>query len=183
MKQMRQTRCRRTFKLVFSFLFVINLSYNVGLSVTNCSSDNPLSPFFSPNNETKIPCGICATVDTTDGSTLSFPNGLNVEEMLYFPSTSDVVIETSQIFVQGVFKINLPEINNTVCIYIISSAEKYLLPHPENFIQCGSNWCGMGKKVIIVARGTIDIDGVSDSDCLAWTALESMPDSNTLTVG
>jgi len=161
------------------------LTCNAALSVTKCWTDKiAFTSLISADSETNIPCGSCAVVDTTDGSTLSFPHGLNIEGMLYFPTTSNVTIETSHIFIQGILKIDPPIISNTVRVRMIGTQYEYLHPHAENSMECDSALgCNIGKKAIVVAGGTLDINGLSDPDCPAWTKLESIPDPNTLTIG
>ena len=70
------------------------LACNANLTVADCDATTGLTlssileASASANNngttaaEAIIPCGTCATVTVSDGSTLTFPSGLNVEGML-----------------------------------------------------------------------------------------------------
>lgn len=124
-----------------------------------------------------IPCGTCATVDTVDGSTLAFPRGINVEGMLHFPSSANVVVETTHVFVQGVLKMDAPEGDNEVRIKMVGTENQFLVPHSENSMACdATTGCNVGKKAIVVAGGRLDIRGLSDPTCPAWTKLQSVVD-------
>ena len=84
------------------------LPCNANLTVNDCSP--PTSPNYngflsSSIQQIVIPCGKCSVVDTTDGSTLSFTNGIDIQGMLYFPSTANVTVETTHVFVQGTLKV------------------------------------------------------------------------------
>ena len=97
------------------------LSCNSDLDVSACSTETTLSSILNNADTTKevlIPCGTCALVDTTDGSTVDIPAGLNIEGMLFFPSASHVTIETTHMFVQGKLKMDPPALASSNSIRV-----------------------------------------------------------------
>lgn len=164
------------------------LSCNNELDVSKCNTGSTLSSILSnadTSNEVKIPCGICALVDTTDGSTVAIPSGLNIEGMLYFPSSSNVIIETTHIFVQGKLKMDppAPTSSNSIRIRMVGGDDQYLHPHEENAASCDEDTgCSVGKKAIIVAGGQLDINGLYDSDCPSFTHLKALPSATQIQV-
>lgn len=162
------------------------LSCNAELDVSQCNTESPTLSSFLENADTSqevlIPCGTCASVDITDGSTVTFPSGLNIEGMLYFPSTSNVVLETTHIFVQGKLKMDPPEptSSNSIRIRMVGTDDQYLHPHEDNAASCDEETgCSVGKKGIVVAGGQLDINGLHDSDCPAFTHLKAIMPSDT----
>lgn len=127
-----------------------------------------------------IECGTCAIVDVTDGSTLEFPSGLNVEGMLYFPSSAKVTLELDHMFVQGTLKMDAPLVGNSVTFFMTGTDDRSLYPHAENSEACDPvSGCSMGKRAIAVAGGTLDISGLpEDKPCPSWTRL-SIPFSGS----
>ena len=112
-----------------------------------------------------IPCGKCVIVDTSDGSTTSLSDGLNIEVILYFPSAASSTIDTTHIVVQGVLKMDSPDssLNNKVRIRMTGSEDHYLYPHNDNVMSCDTmTGCKLGKKVIAVAGGRLNIRGLED---------------------
>lgn len=164
------------------------LSCNANLTVMkDCSSNITLSSILESTpggSEVLIECGTCAMVDVTDGSTLNFDSGLNIEGMLYFPSTAKVTLQLDHMFVQGTLKMDAPLVGNTVTFFMTGTENKILYPHYENANACKStNDCSMGKRAIAVAGGTLDISGISgDKPCPAWTHL-SIPSSDFSAIG
>lgn len=136
------------------------------------------------DNEVTIPCGSCYTVDVTDGSTLTVPGGLSVLGRLHFPSTSNLVLNTTSIFVQGMWSMDTPTLGNTVTISIFGNESKTLFPHdlccdssvdPFN-PTCDPNCAdkkGLGIKPFVVAGGQLDIRAI-DTTCPSWTKLRDV---------
>ena len=128
-----------------------------------------------------VPCGRCVVVDTADGSILNLPDGINVVGMLHFPSTANLTVVTTNIVVQGVLKMDPPSsaLGNKVRIKMVGSDDYYLRPHAENSLSCDeATGCLLGKKVIAVAGGKLDIRGLEDDTCPSWTKLQtSIPPS------
>ncbi len=112
-----------------------------------------------------IPCGECVKMDIIDGSTITVPGGLNVLGKLYFPSSANVKLRTTAIFVQGVWSMAIPEEGNSVTVALYGSGEQTLCPHDAS--SCVSNdfdsvygyecTCsepeGIGKLPFVVAGG------------------------------
>lgn len=174
--------------LLLSFLSSVSamdfkaLTCNDLLSVDDCSPDSlnyhgNLADLLA-SGDTQIPCGKCATVETTDGSELDgTATGINVEGMLYFPSTANLTLQTTHIIVQGILKMDPPSValGNKVTIRLVGSENRFLFPHSENAMACDSSTgCDIGKKAIVVAGGRLDIRGLEDPTCPGWTKLQSL---------
>mmetsp|Transcript_7650 Transcript_7650/g.10558 ORF Transcript_7650/g.10558 Transcript_7650/m.10558 type:complete len:1025 (+) Transcript_7650:187-3261(+) len=166
------------------------LSCNDELSVDDCviGSSNYLGTLSTvlgttPTGEqVVIPCGKCAVVETTDGSTKSLPDGINVEGMLHFPSTANLTLETTHIVIQGILQMDPPDaaLRNKVRVRMVGSEDHILYPHTENESVCDGMVCNVGKKAIVVAGGRLDIQGLEDDTCPAWAKLQStVPPSGT----
>ena len=75
--------------ILLSTLIATSLSEaNAVMSSINATS-------YPPNMETIIPCGVCAMADITNRQVLSAPTGIDVQGMLYFPSSTHGTLETS----------------------------------------------------------------------------------------
>jgi hypothetical protein len=171
------------------------LSCNADLDVSKCytattAGSTTLSSILNNDSDTSdevlIPCGTCVVVDTTDGSTVDIPSGLNVEGMLYFPSSANVTIQTPHIFVQGKLKMDPPastSSSNSIRIRMVGEEDQYLHPHEENAALCDEGTgCSVGKKAIVVAGGQLDINGLHDSDCPSFSHLKAMPSATQIQV-
>ena len=108
---------------------------------------------LTEEEEVVIPCGSCVRVDYTDGSTITLLGGLNIQGKLYFPSTSNVRIYTSHVFVMGILEMDPPEHPNTVEFRLFGSEIKLLHPIDNNEGACGDIGCQVGKKPFVVAGG------------------------------
>ena len=130
----------------------------------------------SSSSEVVIPCGKCAVASTTDGSTLDLPAGLNVEGMLHFPPSANLTVVTPHVFVQGILQMDPPDpdLANTVRVRLVGTDDQYLFPHEENAMACDpAVGCNVGKKVVAVAGGRLDVRGLAEDDaCPAWTKLQ-----------
>lgn len=114
---------------------------------------DPTSEYVT--GEAHIPCGVCAIVDYTDGETVEIPRGINVEGMLYFPSTANVEVRTPHLYVQGNLKIDAPNDGNRIKVHMIDTEkEQFMIPHVENANQCSALGCSLGKKAVGIAGGT-----------------------------
>eukprot|EP00593_Proboscia_inermis_P002038 CAMPEP_0171295950 /NCGR_PEP_ID=MMETSP0816-20121228/4613_1 /TAXON_ID=420281 /ORGANISM="Proboscia inermis, Strain CCAP1064/1" /LENGTH=220 /DNA_ID=CAMNT_0011769025 /DNA_START=46 /DNA_END=705 /DNA_ORIENTATION=+ len=109
-----------------------------------------------------IPCGRCVTMDYTDGETITIPGGLNVVGRLHFPSSTNVVVRTTAVFVQGSWSMDIPGEGNRVTVSLFGSEEQTLYPHNsccENIDDAYGYDCscsmaeGIGKKPFVVAGG------------------------------
>lgn len=156
------------------------LSCNANLTVADCDGATTLSSVLQASNgtsEARVPCGVCAVASVTDGSTLSFPAGLNVEGMLYFPSSANVTLEPRRVFVQGILKMDPPAPGNQVKFRLVGPDEdEYLFPHPDNAMSCdATTGCKVGKRPIAVAGGRLDIKGMQGSEtCPGYVPLRSV---------
>ncbi len=105
--------------------------------------------------EAHIPCGVCAIVDYSNGDTVEIPRGINVEGMLYFPSTANVELRTPHLYVQGNLKIDAPDEGNRIKVHMIDTGhEQFMIPHTENADQCSALGCSFGEKALGIAGGT-----------------------------
>ena len=105
------------------------------------------------SSQVTIPCGTCYTVDYTDGETITLDGGLNVLGRLHFPSTANVVLETTSVVVQGLWSMTTPNVSNTVTIRLYGTEDVYAYPHD----YCCSD------------------DTTCDSDCMHKANMESKP--------
>lgn len=113
-----------------------------------------LSSFVQEYNtdEIIIPCGQCVTVDYTDGSMLTFANGINIHGKLYFPSSAHVEFYTTNIFVQGILEMEAP--TQEVMFRFFGTQDRFLFPMDANAGQCHPlQGCNLGKKALAVAGG------------------------------
>jgi len=96
------------------------LSYNANLTVADCNGAsaltlssiladniNSVNTTSSSSNTTItpssaiIPCGVCAVADLNQETpTLTAPHGIDIQGMLYVPSTSVGILETAHLIVQ-----------------------------------------------------------------------------------
>jgi len=173
------------------------LSCNAGLSVSDCDAATGLtlsSVLGASGNgtEAKIPCGVCATVSVSDGSTLTFPAGLNVEGMLYVPSSANLTIEATRVVVQGILKVDPPAEGRTLRFSMINSpggaTPEFFVPHPENAEACdATTGCPIGKRAVAVAGGILDVVGTVDptggSGCPGYVPLRSVSGSGESVFG
>ena len=130
-----------------------------------------------PNARIVVPCGLCSIVDYTNGSTIILPNGLNIVGRLHFPTSTNVKIETTNIYVQGLFDLPSPlDNNNELTIHLYGTNEYWFSPHD------GSTGAQkVGKKPFVVAGGQIHIQAV-DEACESWTQLITKVDDYSLRV-
>ena len=132
-----------------------------------------------------VPCGRCAVASTNDGSTLDLPAGLNVEGMLHFPPSANLTVVTPHVFVQGVLQMDPPDsaLANAVRVRLVGTDDQYLVPHEENAMACDAlTGCNVGKKVIAVAGGRLDIRGLEDGACPSWAKVRRVlpPDAEAV---
>ena len=181
------------------------LSCNANLTVADCDATGlTLSSVLdsslqgSGNNGTAaaeaiVPCGMCATATVSDGSTLAFPSGLNVEGMLYIPPSASLTIEATRIVVQGTLKIEPPAEGNAVRFAMINPPApmpelEYFSPHPDNAAACdAATGCPIGKRAVAVAGGTLDVLGTADpasgGSCPGYVPLLSVSGSGESVFG
>jgi len=168
------------------------LPCNAALTIDDCDGTTTLSSILLSSSPT-IPCGTCAIADIINGETLSAPNGLDIEGMLYFPPSASGILEAAHIIVQGVLKIDPPtpiddaqgRTNGQVKILLNGpDSDVYMTPHTHNAMACemGGGSCNVGKRPIVVAGGRLDIRGMRDiatdgggsESCPAWVPLRSV---------
>eukprot|EP00592_Proboscia_alata_P025355 CAMPEP_0194445784 /NCGR_PEP_ID=MMETSP0176-20130528/128058_1 /TAXON_ID=216777 /ORGANISM="Proboscia alata, Strain PI-D3" /LENGTH=1683 /DNA_ID=CAMNT_0039272393 /DNA_START=372 /DNA_END=5422 /DNA_ORIENTATION=+ len=132
------------------------------------------------NDEVVIPCGTCAVVDYTDGSTIKFKKGLNIQGKLFFPPTANVEIYTSHVFIMGVLEMDPPAAGNKVKFRFFGDTDQYLHPIDNNSNACdATEGCKMGKKPFAVAGGKLNIHGLADPTCPSWARLQDLKSSDT----
>jgi len=134
-----------------------------------------------------IPCGTCYKVDYTNGETITIEGGLNVLGRLHFPSTANMVLNTTSVVVQGMWSMTTPDVGNTVKISLYGADDVYIYPHDNCCIDgaCDSE-CdqrdNLASKPFAVVGGQLDIR-VIDENCPSWTILKRVDaSSKTLTV-
>jgi len=151
-------------------------------TIYDSSSTDPLT----------VTCGQCVVMDYTDGSTLEVPGGLHVLGRLHFDKSSNVIVRTTGVFVQGSWSMDIPNEGNQVKILLHGFEEQTLYPHD---LCCTGNifkldYCdedcedkkAIGKKPFVVAGGKLDIRAV-DPTCKSWTKLEAINnDLDTVTL-
>ena len=115
---------------------------------TTSSSNTTITP-----SSAIIPCGVCAVADLdAETPTLTAPHGIDIQGMLYVPSTSVGTIETAHLIVQGTFKID-PHSEEFKIMLTGGEANVFLTPHDENLAACEMNLdgkCNLGKRPIAV---------------------------------
>ena len=150
------------------------LACNDGVAEVTAPIDS-CTPFSKLVNETLsadqsgrivVPCGTCSIIDYTDGETVTLPNGLNIVGRLHFPSTSNVKISTTMVYVQGLLDLPTPlESGNEVTINLYGSDEYWFAPYDGS-----TDAQAVGKKPFVVAGGKIHIQAVPN-ECEAWSHL------------
>ena len=91
-------------------------SHHFKESACNAAVDNAPCASFAEfmadkdptGGEIKIPCGTCVSLDTKDGSTYVFPEGLNIVGKLHIPNDAKVTIRTRYLLVQGLLRADPP---------------------------------------------------------------------------
>ena len=141
------------------------LECNDSIDTDECLSNAVgFSTLFSENQTglLTIPCGKCVVMDYTDGSTITIPGGLNVVGRLHFPSSANVKVRSTAVFVQGSWSMETPDEGNSVTISLYGSGEKTMYPHSEcctNIDDVYGYDCScsvpeaIGKKPFVVAGG------------------------------
>ena len=149
------------------------LQCNIDTSIDSddCLSNNSVgfSTLFSEDEVAPltIPCGRCVEMDITDGSTVTIPGGLNVIGRLHFPSSANVTLRTTAVFVQGSWSMETPDERKSVTVALYGSGEKFLYPHTsccENVdidnvygYDCTCSIPeGIGRKPFVVAGGKLE---------------------------
>ncbi len=120
-----------------------------------------------------IPCGACVIVDQQAGQYLTLEFGLRVEGKLYFPPSASLTIRTTFVLVLGVLKMDVPAPGKYVKISLFGEDDIYFMPTAQNSAACSSPGCKIGKKVIAVAGGRLDILGYA-AHCPAWEKLQDV---------
>ena len=93
------------------------LSCNENLTVADCNemtlssivadhlnfiaSSNTTHNTTTPSSPAVIPCGVCAVADISPESPITAPHGIDVQGMLYVPSSSVGTLETAHMIIQG----------------------------------------------------------------------------------
>lgn len=167
------------------------LPCNLNITVSDCDAQatttlsSILAESAASNSTAVVPCGTCVVADL-DSTTLSAPHGLDIQGMLYFPTSASGTLEATHIFVQGIWKIDPPASptpgvraeHGRVTVRLTGPDEDvYLTPHEHNAAACASSGgsCNVGKRPIAVAGGQLDIRGVEDSEtCPSWVKLKSV---------
>jgi hypothetical protein len=105
-----------------------------------------------------VPCGSCVKVDYNNGSTITLPGdgSLNIKGRLHFPPTSDVTLNSTAIFIEGL--LDIPQgiyDENEVKFSLYGQDEWYYYPHEK--CTAGDLHCmhkkAVGKKPVVVAGG------------------------------
>ena len=68
------------------------LDCNQDIEIADCTTtfSSLLSNASMQDDEVIVPCGTCVVVDYTDGSTITFNKGLNIQGKLFFPPTANI---------------------------------------------------------------------------------------------
>lgn len=122
-----------------------------------------------------IPCGTCITMDYVD-STLSLPNGLDIQGTLLFPDNYQLTIETPFVYIQGELDMRSTRpVTGSPYVKFVLLGNKNLSfkPHSENNDVCPFSGCQIGFKPVIVAGGKLNIHGLPVG-CKTWVHLEDI---------
>ena len=109
-----------------------NIDASIDIDTNEClSSAVNFSTLLSTLSSTPvtIPCGICVIMDYENGSTVHIPGGLNVLGRLHFPSSANVILKTTFVFVQGIWSMEIPTEGNLVKITLYGIEDQFLYPH------------------------------------------------------
>ena len=138
------------------------LSCNMNLDTlcgTNSATEVTLSSLVDqdPFVELVVPCGTCVIVDYTDGAVVTFRGGIDIVGMLRVPSTVNATIRTTHAIVQGVLKVDPPEIGVRFgfVLYEEDGAHESfkVIPYGENAEQCADEGCNVGRMPFAVVGG------------------------------
>ena len=133
---------------------------------------------FEPENEVVvIPCGTCVVMDATyDGTTLSLPNGLDVQGKLVIPDNFKIEIHTPFVLVQGELEMTstAPTTGEENIKFVLTGDQVIQrAPHAHNAEGCDNGLCNFGVKPVAVAGGALNIQGLPDN-CPTWANLEDI---------
>mmetsp|Transcript_1433 Transcript_1433/g.2264 ORF Transcript_1433/g.2264 Transcript_1433/m.2264 type:complete len:3782 (+) Transcript_1433:192-11537(+) len=148
------------------------LACNIDLDDAVCS-ENRVSDIIVPNQVLDIPCGSCYTFDQGGEIELA---GVNIKGKLYFEPNHKVIIKTPYVIVQGELQITDTNViggDDTDSVKFVLTGEDdniSFTPSDSNSNAC-SGECLLGKKAFIVAGGKLNIQGIQDESCPAWTTL------------
>ena len=143
-----------SFALALEYFSPLNCNQNIEIADCTTTFSSLWNTASAQNDEVVIPCGTCAVVDYTDGSTITFNKGLSIQGKLFFPPTANVEIYTSHVFVMGVLQMEPPVVGNKVKFRFFGVANQYLHPIDNNAHACDATaGCNMGKKPFAVAGG------------------------------
>ena len=142
-------------------------------------------------SRTVVPCGVCVEVGC-DVREINAVGGIDVQGRLVFkdyhqdcPAESGVTVTTPFLHVQGELVMRSSRHTSggepDVKVVLTGTTQHPLLPHSENAGECHEDGCFLGKKAIIVAGGTLDIQGLP-AGCETWAKLagvqtETLPES------
>ena len=134
------------------------LSCNSNLDSADCSStslESIIDSSSSSSNSTEeilIPCGTCATLTTSDGSTLDLSaTTINVEGKLYVPPSAHATIRTRGVFIQGELQIDPPSSLEGLRVQLEGVDDVLFVPHAENADRCDVGGCNEGSKPVVVS--------------------------------
>ncbi len=131
------------------------LSCNSNIDSADCSTSLEsiiAASTTDPTTEILIPCGTCATLSTSDGSTLDLSSTtLNIEGKLYVPPSAHATIRTRGVFVQGELMIDPPEQLDGLKVELVGVEDVVFVPHEENVGKCGVGGCNEGSKPVVVS--------------------------------
>lgn len=151
------------------------LACNNGIAEITAPIDDSCIPFSKlvddtlsadPNGRVVVPCGTCSIVDYDDGSTVNLPNGLNIVGRLHFPTTTNVKISTTVVYVQGLLDLPAPlDGGNELTIHLYGNGTYWFTPYDGS-----TEAQAVGKKPFVVAGGQIYVQA-RPMHCQSWTQL------------
>lgn len=106
-----------------------------------------------------VPCGTCAIVDYSDGSTVAIPGdgSLLVRGRLHFPSTSDVELIAAAVFVEGYLDMDFLDGGNRVTLSLHGGDGQQWTYYPGEACEWGDDSCAeksaVGEMPVVVAGG------------------------------
>lgn len=127
----------------------------------------------------QVPCGVCATMEEYAAGETIEVGQIDVVGLLYFPPGMNMTLITSGIVVQGkvVMEQNQP-IDGIPEITIELKGDEEMTWDPQGWngeacidYDTGYESCRLGKRGIIAAGGSFDIQAFPTDECPTWTKL------------
>lgn len=136
-------------------------------------------PFGNNVGDVEVPCGVCYSMESyVSGESITLNGVLSIIGKLEFPDGTRLSLTTTGIIVQGELAMMSTKVingNPDITIKLTGSNDITFVPHPVNQNACGGagQSCNLGPKPLVVAGGSLNIQGMDDS-CPTWTTVEDI---------